>query len=660
MSYQISFTDSVNKGFIQVDDNTVNNETSLKLPGRTKSDYGELVLENLLHLMENFANNNPPTNPVEGQLWYDTTVGVDQLKVYDGAQFVSASSIKKANSRPETGESNLGDLWVDTVNQQLFLYNGNDWTLIGPDFSLGSNTGAKFEIIIDTTNVERSVIVNYVEGEPLLIISDVEFRPKLSISQNGFPQGTIIKQGINIAAGTKYYGTSEKAEALIVGNVAIPAANFARRDTDNTFVKSLRIQNNGGISIGETPTLQIAIAGSANSIFRNLASGGDLQFRLTESTGSNTVLTLKSNKQVGINTANPTEALEVVGNVKASGNLLINGSAEVNGAVLLTDNLIVTGAVSTGNITTKNLLPDEPGRNIGTATDRFNNIFSQTVSATTFTGSTFTGTFNGTLNGAATSLTANSVFSLAGDVVSTNQIIYGGAGNVGGSKIFTTEISSDFITTKTATSEVAVDDELLIVRNNQLLKVTQETLVSTIPLIPIGTILQYGGDIAPPGWLMCDGSILSVAIYNSLHSVIRWKYNPSLTNSLNFKLPDYRGRVPLGNTTMGINPTPAELTEVVDSGPLGSTGGSPTVTISDENLPDHFHSLEGDSNTQFYAVTNISDTPDSDSVNLNTGGTLPSSGITRTGSVIGTTGQPFVAIDPYQTTNYIIYAGVIA
>ena len=40
-------------------------------------------------MLENFANANPPSNPVEGQLWYDTTAGIDQLKymmVHNGYQ----------------------------------------------------------------------------------------------------------------------------------------------------------------------------------------------------------------------------------------------------------------------------------------------------------------------------------------------------------------------------------------------------------------------------------------------------------------------------------------------------------------------------------------------------------------------------------------------
>jgi hypothetical protein len=35
----------------------------------------------MLHLLENFANSSAPTNPTEGQLWYDTANS--QMKVYD-------------------------------------------------------------------------------------------------------------------------------------------------------------------------------------------------------------------------------------------------------------------------------------------------------------------------------------------------------------------------------------------------------------------------------------------------------------------------------------------------------------------------------------------------------------------------------------------------
>ena len=100
MAYTVNFTDVVNKGSLTVDDGTVNQQTSLALPGRNTTSYGTIIAENFLHLLENFAKNTSPANPVEGQLWYDTTVGVDQLKIYDGTQWVASGGLKKALTQP--------------------------------------------------------------------------------------------------------------------------------------------------------------------------------------------------------------------------------------------------------------------------------------------------------------------------------------------------------------------------------------------------------------------------------------------------------------------------------------------------------------------------------------------------------------------------------
>src|SRR6056300_1063463 len=105
MAYTVQYTDLSQKGTIIVEDNTINQQTSLDLPGRKTTAYGTAIAENFLHLLENFAFNTAPTNRVEGQLWYDTTPGVDQLKIYDGTNWVSASGLKKATTQPEANQS---------------------------------------------------------------------------------------------------------------------------------------------------------------------------------------------------------------------------------------------------------------------------------------------------------------------------------------------------------------------------------------------------------------------------------------------------------------------------------------------------------------------------------------------------------------------------
>ena len=169
--YEIPFTDNANKGSVTVNEGAFNNtDTSLTLPGRLLSDYGEFINTNFLHLLENFADVNPPSNPVEGQLWYDTTANIDQLKIYDGTNWVSAGGLKKGSSQPAVANSVIGDIWVDTTNTQVYVYSGSGWVLIGPNYTSGTKSGALPEDIIDTGDVSRTVVTHYIDC--LLYTSD--------------------------------------------------------------------------------------------------------------------------------------------------------------------------------------------------------------------------------------------------------------------------------------------------------------------------------------------------------------------------------------------------------------------------------------------------------------------------------------------------------
>ena len=80
MPYTIDYSQS-SKTAIVVNDGTIDTSTSIGLIGKNYTRFGETLNENMLHLLENFANTNAPSNPTEGMLWYDTTNS--QLKVYD-------------------------------------------------------------------------------------------------------------------------------------------------------------------------------------------------------------------------------------------------------------------------------------------------------------------------------------------------------------------------------------------------------------------------------------------------------------------------------------------------------------------------------------------------------------------------------------------------
>jgi len=107
MPYSIDYSDS-SKTAIVVNDGTVDTSTSISLLGKNYTRFGEIFNENMLHLLENFANTNAPTNPTEGQLWYDTQNSC--LKIHDNGQWYqigapAGSTRFEYRNRQDTGGS---------------------------------------------------------------------------------------------------------------------------------------------------------------------------------------------------------------------------------------------------------------------------------------------------------------------------------------------------------------------------------------------------------------------------------------------------------------------------------------------------------------------------------------------------------------------------
>ena len=63
--------------------------------------------------------------------------------------------------------------------------------------------------------------------------------------------------------------------------------------------------------------------------------------------------------------------------------------------------------------------------------------------------------------------------------------------------------------------------------------------------LPAGSITAYAGSAAPTGWLLCDGSEVPRAKYAALFKVLGTTYGTPSTGDV-FKLPDLRGRAPIG------------------------------------------------------------------------------------------------------------------
>jgi hypothetical protein len=65
-------------------------------------------------------------------------------------------------------------------------------------------------------------------------------------------------------------------------------------------------------------------------------------------------------------------------------------------------------------------------------------------------------------------------------------------------------------------------------------------------LLPTGTILQYGADTTPEGFLPCNGTPYDTTEYAALFAVIGYSFTEASTG--NFNTPDIRGRVLFGDS----------------------------------------------------------------------------------------------------------------
>lgn len=702
MPYQIKFTDNNNKAPITVFDNTSNFETSLTFPGRNVTGYGQIIAENFLHLLENFARDeeNPPVNAVEGQLWYDTTNG--NLNIWDNVQWKSASGIQKGTTEPNVDESKVGELWVDTTNQQLRIFSGTRWILVGPSESSidGLRYGPVVEKIADSDNTDRSILTFYIADVPVIIFSKDTFTPKVVL-----PGFSVIRSGINVNEPAvadvgdfeggllpKLYGVATAADSLMVAGDTIDAGKFLRSDQNNTTEFGFNIANNSGLTVGADRTFALTTTATSARIYNKL-TGSSIDLQTNRDGVATTILRVIDNK-VGINKESPDESLDVDGNIKTSGVLIVtdttessnlsNGSIRTAGGVSITKNLKVGTTLDvTGLTEVTNIQPAVTDTyDAGTTSKRWRTVRAKKVIADEIEG-ILSGNISGTAN-LARALTTTTSFQLAGDVISPAVTFNGTEGQ--NTKIFNTQLTANIISSKDDPfpNVSEKEDYVLTYRarsvsssSSGLLKQTRDTFIGDLG-VPIGAILPFAGTNVPYGFLLCDGSEVEIAKYPDLESVIGSIYNGStaLIGFNTFRLPDLRGRFPLGRDNMdngGSVPLPV-TGNYVDSGggsagrvpdikaqTVGGDAGQSSATLSLSNLPEHTHSMQN--NGVQYSAVRV-DTAINPPASTGLGPTAPgqaqyfnnSGPVTKPDSSFQL-GQPVGIMNPYLTINYIIRSG---
>ena len=165
MPYTVDYSQS-SKTAITVNDGTVDTSTSINLIGKNYTNFGELLNENLLHLLENFADANAPTNPTEGQLWYDTTNSL--LKLYDNGswfQIGAPASTTRFEYRNRQDTANAYHKTVECIVDNNIVWISTDdttvWTPKATEFLEDGTTALTTQFPTIQAGIQMNSTTNY-------------------------------------------------------------------------------------------------------------------------------------------------------------------------------------------------------------------------------------------------------------------------------------------------------------------------------------------------------------------------------------------------------------------------------------------------------------------------------------------------------------------
>ena len=361
---------------IVLDDGTLDTTTSLGLVGRNYVGYGETQNENFVFLLENFANTAPPSRPIVGQIWFNTTD--DTAYAYDGTQWNPIGSAAVSATTPTN--NNKGALWLKTPVNQLFVYTGTEWRFIGPEAVAGfGSTRARSASLDNTAGDPRPVIFLETNGTAFAICTASAFVINPSNSVTGF--SNVLQAGINLSETAKINGSitgnaataDQLATARLINGVPFNASSniTVTANTTNALKKGTYIT--GADFDGSVERTWSVDASSANLlgkvVARNSEGGfsagtisasfvGDLTGNVTSSSGVSAFNIVQANQFVGAqltgNAATATRlatARSINGvNFDGGNNITVTANAETLTGNFINNSVTLSGLTQVGTL----------------------------------------------------------------------------------------------------------------------------------------------------------------------------------------------------------------------------------------------------------------------------------------------------------------------
>ena len=161
--------------------------------------------------------------------------------------------------------------------------------------------------------------------------------------------------------------------------------------------------------------------------------------------------------------------------------------------------------------------------------------------------------------------------------------------------------------------------------------------VDALTTVPTGAITQFAVAAAPTGWLLCDGDEYDEeGTHSALFDVIGSTYNTGGETTGYFRVPNFKGRMPIGvGTGSGLT-----------ARALAATGGAEKHTLITAEMPSHTHEAGN-----YKYLLQITDTANF----LSGGDTVGYPNLITTGQITATGGSgEHENMSPFLVVNYII------
>ncbi len=398
---------------IVLQDGTIDTTTSLNLVGRNYVGYGEAQNENFVFMLENFANPSPPSRPLQGQIWFDTTTNA--ANVYNGTAWSPIGNATLSVTSPTA--PNNGTLWLDTTANQLKIYTGTDWELVGPEaVAEFGTTRARSVSVDDSLGNPKPIIIIETDGVPLAICSSEAFTINTGFSITGFSNNLI--SGINLSNTSKINGsitgnavTADKlSTSRFINNVPFDGTSniTLSASTTNLLVSGTYILGNdfnGNVattwSVDATPSNVIGKVVARNSV-GGFSAGqitasfvGELTGNVTATSGYSSFNEVRATTFVGATLTGTANAANQLANTRKINGVNFNGTSDItitSAAATLTGNTLaptvaLSSLTSVGTLTA--LAVADAGIDVGSASQ-----LKMFVDASTPTIRSATGTLN--------------------------------------------------------------------------------------------------------------------------------------------------------------------------------------------------------------------------------------------------------------------------